>query len=332
MTSLDAPVLRFAGRPRRPIGVFRTSPIVDDDQELYSGFFRAERPAEYYGNSWSYLTQACRGLGYGRKYFDGDRLFSYGRHGGHYVIVRPVGRDIAPALRDFAHYLHRCSRLPVYLKHVALSDAAFLMGNGKFFDMMTYPWCPEAAGDDLTFPEIVVPIAEIMSGALHTPVYNKFRMSLNRFNNEPGGATELIVKKCPPWPDGPWQAMARTVVYQWSAQAGKGTEAYANMLAAPSRRALRYLVLMHGEPVAFYVFERIGERAAGCYANLSLHTRRRGLAETALCRVFEHLFQHEGIDVVNLGGSEMYSLHKFKKKFGAERPSGTASLVFEPPS
>lgn len=306
-----------------------TSPILDNDQELYGEFFRRQWAAEHYGNSWSYLTQACRGLGYGRKYVDGDRLLSYGRHGNHYVIVRPMGSNMAPALGNLAQRLHDTSRRPVYVKHVDLFDAASLRTTGEFQDMAAHPWCPEADRDDATFPEVVVPIAELLTGALQRPTYQKLRMMLNRFDNHPGGTTRLAARICTDR-DRHWPAMACHVIRRWAEQGGKSGAAYTNMLRIPSRPALRYIVMMHGEPVGFYVFERIGARTAGCYASLSLHTKRRGLAEAGFCTVFDDLFHHHGIDRVNLGGSELRSLHSFKLKFGVEHPARTTNLVFRP--
>jgi hypothetical protein len=311
------------------VGAAETSDIADGDQEIYSAFFRRQWPQEHYGNSWSYLTQACRGLGYGRKYLTDDHLLSYGSHGHHYVIVRPIGHDLAPAVRSLAHHLHARSLLPVYIKHIEHVDATRLTASGDFFDMAKYPWCPEAKRDDASFPEVVVPIGEIFTGALHTPRYQKLRMMLNRFNNDAQGPVQLVVHRCPEHRDIRWELMARTVVHRWS-RYDKCADAYANMLGSPSRHAMRYIVTLHGEPVAFYVFERIGESTAGCYASLSLHHRRRGLAETAMYRVFEILFQHEGIRRVNLGGSELHSLHKFKLKFGHEHENATTNLVFMP--
>lgn len=41
------------------------SPIIPDDEPLYSAFFAREAQEACYANSWMYITQACRGLGLG---------------------------------------------------------------------------------------------------------------------------------------------------------------------------------------------------------------------------------------------------------------------------
>ncbi|MWA16004.1 hypothetical protein [Streptomyces sp. BA2] len=108
------------------------SPIGPGDQALFRAFFHAERGSETYGNSWTYITQACRGLGCGFKYFDGGTLVSIGLYRGHYVLVRPVGDAVVPVVRNLVAWLAERSGRPVYTKHAALADAGSLLAARGF--------------------------------------------------------------------------------------------------------------------------------------------------------------------------------------------------------
>ena len=86
----------------------KITPIIIDDFELFKVFFNNDKCKISYGNSWIYITQACRGLGLGYKYYDKDILVPIGKYKEHYVVVRPLG------LLDNRFY-----RLLEYLKYTA---------------------------------------------------------------------------------------------------------------------------------------------------------------------------------------------------------------------
>ena len=79
----------------------------------YTRAFSVRRTVLQCTQQLDYITQACRGLGLGWKYLDGDRLFSVGCHNGHYVIVNPLG-VLDGRLEGLLEKLSSRSGKPVY--------------------------------------------------------------------------------------------------------------------------------------------------------------------------------------------------------------------------
>lgn len=306
------------------------STIEPGDRDLYREVFAQDWALGSYGNCWTYVTQACRQLGLGHKYFDGSTLVSIGRHGDSYVLTRPVGPRAAQAAAELAHELARDTGAPVYLKHVGHTDADELTRRHGFLPMDHHPWTPQAPLDDATYPDVLVRTAELTEQGLKTPARSKLRMRLNRFRNGcANGHTNVSVRQYRPTEDKAWKQTAREIAAAWSDRRGHDGSAYANMIDHPADGAHVYLTDIDERPCGFYLFEDIGTDTVACYANLCLDTDRPGLSETALCNVLTDL-HHRGITTVNLGGSEHHTLHTYKLKFGSARHSITTSLVTPP--
>ncbi|MBI3795708.1 MAG: hypothetical protein HY268_01900 [Deltaproteobacteria bacterium] len=147
-----------------PLASFIT-PITVQDIPLYRHFFSQDARTYCYGNSWTYVTQACRGLGLGYKYYDGDMLLSIGRHNGHYVIVRPLGK-IDNRFLELLSSLYRVSHRPVFIKKLFPDQVATLQCLENFCLASTYlrdheqaapgkyVWDRSAFADDDTYPRL----------------------------------------------------------------------------------------------------------------------------------------------------------------------------------
>ena len=103
-------------------GLNVVSPIVNEDRSLYHRFFHNDEHESCYGNSWAYITQACRGLGLGLglKYHEENLLLSVGYYQGHYVVVRPMG-NITERMVNVLEALRMSSGKPVFIKNFSKS-------------------------------------------------------------------------------------------------------------------------------------------------------------------------------------------------------------------
>ncbi|MFD4632489.1 hypothetical protein ACFVYR_30055 [Streptomyces sp. NPDC058284] len=215
-------------------GLAGVSPIDGTrDQWLYREFLRADWPLASYANSWSYVTQACRGQGCGHKYLGAATLIGIGRHGPGYVLVRPTGEQVPSTVAALAHRLASHSAAPVHLKHVRPDDAAVLVADAGFRPMADHPWSSAVPQDDSTYPDVVVRTTDLVGDALLHPSKSKLRSRLNRFHNtgaaHPPDLTVRLYRR--PEDAHDWAKAARSVVTAWSAQHRKPAAAYANMIA-----------------------------------------------------------------------------------------------------
>jgi hypothetical protein len=285
--------------------------------------FLTELELERYPNSWSYMTQACRGLGtLGHKYFDGERLIGIGSHNSHYVIVNPIGHDLSDMpvfLTNLCGDLHRLSGKPVYLKHVKERDQQGM--SDKFAPMESYPWKEGEPCDDATYPEVITAcesILEIRSGE-EPKGDRKFRARLNAFTNalEPLSDPYFLAV---PYVDERshirHQEGVMELLKTWADGDAELAEPYLNMINHPSQSGFSFVMLLQGRPVGFYVFDRIGVHTAGGYAMITDHKHISGASEACFYMAAAEL-KRFGISHLNLGGSERESLHTYKMKIGS---------------
>jgi hypothetical protein len=143
------------------------SAITNADFSLFREFFARDNRFACYGNSWAYITQACRGLGLGWKCHQQDVLWPIGQHRGHYVIVRPLGA-LDGRFVDLLETLRQKSGKPVFIKKLFKDQVAELQHLGNFVPAATYcptlnraaagryVWDPVAFADDDTYPELII--------------------------------------------------------------------------------------------------------------------------------------------------------------------------------
>jgi hypothetical protein len=324
------------------------SPITQRDIPLYREFFAREQQVACYGNSWAYITQACRGFGLGLKYHTREVLLSIGQHRGHYVVVRPLG-VIDGHFMTLLAALHKESGKPVFIKKLFPDQVARLRQFGSFheagrYDTQTgkvsagqYPWGPVAFADDDTYPELILDINVTRqhwlrpgdwflefqkarndstlprSTAIVREHYRKFRRNVHQFLRL-GIGCHLKA----------YQTNGANAVRQFlSRYFGEArltnVEAYETMLTSvytvfQDESPFCFLAYVDGItlPVGFFHGERLDTKSVGSYARVIFRCYP-GFPEYLSVHIMSQLSQ-AGIALLNLGGSETEGLHVFKQK------------------
>ncbi|HKA56084.1 MAG TPA: hypothetical protein VKJ47_20730 [Candidatus Binatia bacterium] len=338
------------------------SPIIAKDISLYRQFFSRDGRASCYGNSWTYITQACRGLGLGYKYYDGDVLLSIGRHNGHYVIVRPLG-TIDHRFLDLLRFLARASYRPVFVKKLFPDQVATLRHLGDFCPASAYAgdreqavpgkyvWDGGAFADDDTYPELIYDID--LSSALelersqwlaayrlaradtpgtfhgHSPsrYHYELRRRVRQFSNL------SIHCRLEEYHAGMEDGVRRFCADYFGVSRRENAAAYENTLKLPQvtdceNHFFRFVAFVDGSsaPSGFFVVERLDRLSAGSYASI-ISRRYPSLPEYLTTRVMQQL-KGAGVRYLNVGGSESHGLHMFKKKYGPIEARTMAMLVY----
>ncbi len=299
------------------------SPITSNDMDLYDAFFKKESLSNY-ANNFSYITQACRNLGMqGFKFVTDETLISLGYHNGHFVIVRPLGNKAIESVESIAAQLFDLSRLPVYLKHLSESQAISLSNNRKIIEMAQYPWEQECPLDDDTFPQAIINLQNMVGNAINKPENAKIRLRVNRFKNFFTEELQFVKYS----PDVIPQQM--DIAYGIVSRCAKDLTSYINMIKHPVNSNFNLLLYIGEKPIGFYVFGRIGNSELGCFANICDYMNYPALCEAALINAFNFLYE-SGIEKVNLGGSEIENLHRFKLKLNPSTLKNTSHKVYKP--
>ncbi len=340
------------------------TPISHFDRHLYQDFFRKAGNYACYGNSWTYITQACRGLGsgLGLKYHDGKSLLSIGSHDGHYVVVRPLGRINKQVIRVL-DVLTELSGKPVFIKKVFPDQAIRLFELGTFQEAIRrrtvdaeplpgeYLWHPTSFADDDTFPEIILDVnvtlrydaspkkwLQYFHACRKSPLsreklnqlfrrYLKFRSKVNKFacSGTRYSLVDYNTEKA--------TEVRRFLVEHFGEQDSENIQAYENMLLKPplgnnGHSFFSFATYLDRDtlPKAFFVAETLDSRSAGLYAAVASRCCR-GLSEYLHVEVLSRL-KRQGIRYLNLGGSEVRSLHEFKLKFGPIEERDMQLLVY----
>lgn len=299
------------------------SSISYNDVSLYENFFKHEE-ASNYANNWAYITQACRNLGsLGYKYFTKESLLSLGYHNNHFVIVRPIGTNAVESIKSITKILYRVSGNPVYIKHLSEHQSTVLSKSNDFINMSNYPWEPECPFDDDTYPQVVIDLKNITGDSINKPENSKIRLRLNRFNNVFKSALRFIQYNPMKYPN------QREIAFDIVSRCSKDPSAYENMIMYPAATNFAFLLFLDDKPVGFFTFGNIGNNEVGCFANICEYENYPALAETSLVKIFNLLYC-QGIERVNLGGSEIESLHRFKIKLNAFELRNTSNIVYKP--
>ncbi len=295
----------------------RTSPITEADQGIFTRMFLCEFDLERYANSWSYITQACRGLGeLGYKYWDGEKLIGIGAHEGHFVLVNPLGHrlsNLGITVRNLCRYLNEASSKPVYVKHMQEKPEGFV-------SMGKYPWNPSEPFDDATFPEVVLDSESFFETIIHGKSGTgdrKLRLRLRRFMNGLQREADLHFAAQPlvDYFGFSRDSSLDELLHAWAQGDRTKMEPYFNMIHHPSNSGFSYVINLAGKAVGFFVFERIGLHTVGNYAAITGYRQRPGLTEACYYLTATGLAKF-GITQINLGGSETESLHRHKTKIG----------------
>ena len=141
------------------------TPITLDDYSLYQEYFQREPRMDAYADTFTYITQSCRGFGLGMKYLSDTQLFSIGCHQNHFVVVRPIGL-LDDSFMGLLNQLYHLSEKPVFLKKIFDDQLDSLLKLGNFEWVMhknedgslSYGntiWSIDCPADDDTYPELI---------------------------------------------------------------------------------------------------------------------------------------------------------------------------------
>jgi hypothetical protein len=339
------------------------TPITNSDHDLYQSFFRLDKRVACYGNSCTYITQACRGigLGLGLKYHDRDLLLSIGSYKSHYVVVRPLGR-LDWRFIQVLDALHYASGKPVFIKKLFPDQVARLHELGDFKEAIqytkdndhpekgSYPWrSHQSFADDDTFPEIVLDISltldykkapkkwfsefathhesdsEIVEELFR--YYLKFRAKVTKF------ATSDIKCRLEDYNPDVAESIRRFLLGHFGEKDEENVEAYENMmtklpLASHGDSFFSFVAYLQHRPLpqGFFVAERLDGKSGGLYAAIASRCCP-GLSEYLHVQMLSRL-RRNGIRFLNIGGSEVKSLHEFKLKFAPIEQRRMRMLVY----
>jgi hypothetical protein len=331
--------------------------ITENDHALYRNFFSQVNHRACYGNSWTYITQACRKFGYGKKYYVEGSLISIGKHNGHYVIVRPLGM-IDNRFIQLLDYLHQESGKPVFIKKLFPEQVIHLQKYARFAEASIYDpvmdiayagiyiWDEIAFADDDTYPELILdlditlkymlPIHEwfkiYCKGRLLTArieylkrikrKYGEFRRRLRQFSQS---GIEPCWRK---YNTNMAEDVRRFLLNYFSSSRAENLQAYENLLLSSSTDTFGWVVTVNGNsfPVGFFFAERIDDKSAGLYASI-ISRSYPGLAEYLWAEMMSHLVK-EGLSFLNVGGSETRNLQIYKQQFAPVEERVMRTLVY----
>lgn len=303
------------------------TPVTINDYKIYKSFFLKSFKKEYkapYSFSWAYITQAARGTGHGLglKFYTQDCLITIGIHKGHFVIIRPLG-NYKKYLSNLLKELVNVSKTPVYIKKLTPPEEEKLKESGIYFlkARENYPWSAEWPEDDDTFPEIIIEIDKVLEyEKIPNPKLKNLRSDIHRFLNLKINPKLVLYQK---------EMYKEVFSYLRKFFGGDKNKdasfanAYKNMLInLPYNRSnfFSYVYYIGNEIVGYFFAERINGESAGLYASTGYPEKKNGepkypgLTPYLHIKMMEQLKQFE-IKYLNLGGSEVESLHRFKLKF-----------------
>lgn len=316
--------------------------------DLYYRFFSQDRLKSKYANSIFYITQACRGLGYGLKFCDEDVLISIGVHRSHFVLVNPLG-DYDRRLAGLLRYLSDVSQKPVFIKKMIPSPGLLndigddiMEANSPLMHIRQQKWAQliwskRAPEDDDTFPECLIDINLTLSYRLSPKEW--LESFLSEINLRLDVYEQASIKKkyrnfrrkvflferskfqitLQPYSSKDYHELKEFI--QSYFKDPMDFSAYQNMLRIDENnlsgsRDMRFIVRLKGEISikGFLCLSRIDQDTAGLYANV-ISRFPSGLPEYSRIYLMEYL-RNEGIRYINLGGSELHSLYDYKLKMG----------------
>ena len=333
--------------------------IAINDLASYREFFAQDQRRACYGNSWTYITQACRELGLGYRYQTTDMLLSIGQYQGHYVIVRPLGQ-LDGAFMDVVTQLHQQSGKPVFIKKLfpdqvevlqhlgSFSPAAYYCPIRRLASPGAYPWARPAFADDDTYPEMIFDLPVLL--AYQTDLvswfdqfqqayiasadeaylkklrkhFKQYRLSLKYFKQ---ANVSFALRPCD---DSMSKAVGDFLADYFGPQRRDGVQAYRNMLAHSWAESGIHSFTAHvnGEdkPIGYACVEHLDEQSVGYYANITARLYP-GLPEYFEIQVMTYL-REQGYRYVTNGGSETRNLYLFKRKAAPVEERYMSMLVF----
>lgn len=326
-----------------PLNPERDAPLHDAFLDRYFAGGLHPDEGHYYRNGFGYRLQATRGTPL--RYLDGENLIDlgFGRDGLDAVAVGPMGQNAAEITASIAEELVPAG-IRLAVKKVSEDEAERYRELG-FVDVdYAQDFSPSNLPDDV-YPEVSIDLRKYdelrnvgPKNSYLRQRFNKFltldsSLSLGgRFGELPLG--RVFVDESPGL-----VARLESFVERWAdrkaalvgGEAREYVESYLPILRnlnSLGKGFVEWKALEGGagDVVSLFVATRLSRHSYGAVVNL-VDTDYRGLAEAAVIEATDtakSLFdtwraEDDALEYLNLGGSEIQSLHDFKRKFVPNR-------------
>lgn len=301
------------------------TPIVPEDFPLFQSFFAKE--PHTYGNSWTYVTQGMYGIGpnkLGYKYYDGKNLSAitvYPRVEDPNVQqlfwIRPMGTSVVNSIVSITKKIRSEFSIPVYIKKLCKPQYDQFLSH-EFQDVSVFPWHSLYKKEDDTFPELIIDIQKTLETAKHRNEAERLGSAYRYFESYTE-SNEVAHDSL-----GKHVVEAKKMIEDFFAYSHLYTKmpvisdpfdyfAMIEGLSVHDTTVDRFFTYKK-TPVGFYFVEKQSETSASLYAQISLRDVSNHIVDYIMFDLL-HRLNDQGIQQLNLGGSENENLHFFKQKF-----------------
>ncbi|PIZ56538.1 hypothetical protein COY23_03030 [bacterium (Candidatus Torokbacteria) CG_4_10_14_0_2_um_filter_35_8] len=306
------------------------TPITMEDFDLFQRFFKKEK-RHTYGNSWTYVTQSMYGIGennLGYKYYDGKNLSAvliYPKieqpdiHA--FYWIRPMGPTILDATDTFSKDLLENQRIPIYVKKIFKEQYDILKRRG-FKDTLSFPWHTEMPSEDDTYPECILNVKKTLTISKTVPKRSRLRRALQyyrKFNGDKNIKIDSIYNN----EEHAWKLVKEFFTEQHFRNPYNISSPYNyyNIIYnTPNKNNfIKNIIFYNNKPVGFSAAEIQNNTYSSLYATITIREVGNSLADYIIFSVLNILREKKKIKYLNLGGSEMKSLDKFKLKYRPEK-------------
>jgi len=298
------------------------TPITTSDIPLFDRFLENEDFT--YGNAWTYITQGLHGTGpnnLGYKYYDGESLCAFCIYPkieqpdlDTCFWVRPMGEDIEDKIGNLAQEFRIKYGIPSYFKKLNQNQFKKFKKLG-FQEVVEFPWHTSAPKEDDTYEECIIDINNTMniveSLGRTRQLSRAYRHYLNYLADPSLEILSIYDHKdeC--------KAIARRFfIYQ--EEIGKENIStatdYYNMIDNEILGSIQSVIFFNKKPIAFYFAQKQSPNNASLYSMLTLREISNNITDFTMFHLFDQLSK-QGINILNLGGSEHKELDDFKRKF-----------------
>lgn len=289
------------------------------------------------------------GLGFFRKTLDAKK--------GHLHIIAPRGKTWTTAVYNFINQVRHISDIPktsIYIRHLSEANYKELIDSGyNYAPAQADPWHLTAHSEDETYNHRLIQLDHIIGyndeGTLEIKTLQgdeskdfrrKAKLAYNRFTNFlDRNKLEFSLEPYDPYKQKEEaKNLVRTHFRSLKNAVGSTPEDYFNLVykVPPSEQERKeffaYLGYLRNEneriPITLFIGEKINFNTVAMYATFSLRDEKilpekcdttgfTAISQYAYLRVFDRLYK-AGIDYVDLGGSEVEDLDRFKRQLGAK--------------
>jgi hypothetical protein len=289
------------------------------------------------------------GLGFFKKTFEEEK--------GHLHIIAPRGKTWITVVNNFIKQVRQILEIPktsIYIRHLSETKYRQLMDiRSGFSEIKDDPWHPFAHSEDETYHHRLILLDEVITydntGSLVIKILEgeesrdfrrKAKLAYNRFKNFlHRNHIEFCIE--PYHPDKQKHEAKNLIIRHFKTlknAVGSSPEDYFNLVYhLPSfdqgnRDFFAYMGYLRNEndriPIMLFIGEKVNSDTVALYATFALRddqiispkydpTGFTAISQYSYLRIFD-LLHKNGIRYVDLGGSEVEDLDRFKRQLGAK--------------